>query len=61
LLFREKIRESESRDKVYTVPFVMQLVRPVMNVTDAVQVQFKLKISQLIDVVSLPKIGYNMY
>ncbi len=41
---------------MYTVPSVTQLVRPVMNVTDAVQVQFKLKISQLIDVVSLPKI-----
>ncbi len=47
-----KIRDTVSRDEVYTVPFVMQLVRPVMNVTDAVQVQFKLKISQLIDVVS---------
>ncbi len=42
------------------VPSVMQLVRPVMNVTDAVQVQFKLKISQLIDVVSLPKIRYSI-
>jgi hypothetical protein len=41
------------------VPYVMQLVRPVMNVTDAVQVQFKLKISQLIDVVSLSKIRYS--
>ena len=29
-----------------------KLVRPVMNVTDAVTVKFKLKLSQLIDVVS---------
>ena len=30
-----------------------KLVRPVMNVTDAVTVKFKLKLSQLIDVVSV--------
>ena len=29
-----------------------KLVRPVINVTDAVTVKFKLKLSQLIDVVS---------
>ena len=30
-----------------------KLVRPVMNVTDAVTVKFKLKLSQLIDVVRI--------
>ena len=33
-----------------------KLVRPVINVTDAVTVKFKLKLSQLIDVVS-----YSLY
>ena len=33
-----------------------KLVRPVMNVTDAVTVKFKLKLSQLIDVVSVEKL-----
>ena len=31
-----------------------KLVRPVVNVTDAVTVRLKLKLSQLIDVVSSP-------
>ena len=31
-----------------------KLVRPVVNVTDAVTVRLKLKLSQLIDVVSFP-------
>ena len=35
-----------------------KLVRPVKNVTDAVTVQFKLKLSQLIDVVS--KLEFNV-
>ena len=32
---------------------IVSKVRPVINVTDAVTVKFKLKLSQLIDVVSL--------
>ena len=36
-----------------------KLVRPVMNVTDAVTVKFKLKLSQLIDVVSVTRGWYG--
>lgn len=33
-----------------------KLVRPVINVTDALTVKIKLKLSQLIDVVSIPSV-----
>ena len=37
-----------------------KLVRPVMNVTDAVTVKFKLKLSQLIDVVSVYPVNLKL-
>jgi nicotinic acetylcholine receptor, invertebrate len=36
-----------------------KLVRPVVNVTDALTVRIKLKLSQLIDVVSFPSTRTN--
>jgi len=38
-----------------------KLVRPVKNVTDAVTVQFKLKLSQLIDVVRNLEFNFTLH